>query len=146
MSDFGSFLVTYLITTVPMILYVNILFEGIDLYIKSAWKWFKILTWNMMLHGVWSRFYPKNKNCLFFTFHFLQNQIKTNPDFFSFFDKNTKDYQIHDQIQEASNFKTGSIAGMYLVNYRCKLDSLKIFLMKICHLKIEIETRLRNQK
>ena len=99
-----------------------------------------------MLHGVWSRFYPKNKNCLFFTFHFLQNQIKTNPDFFSFFDKNTKDYQIHDQIQEASNFKTGSIAGMYLVNYRCKLDSLKIFLMKICHLKIEIETRLRNQK
>ena len=55
-------------------------------------------------------------------------------------------YQIHDQIQEASNFKTGSIAGMYLVNYRCKLDSLKIFLMKICHLKIEIETRLRNQK
>ena len=93
----------------------------------------------------WSlvKFLSKKQKLPFLTFYFLQNQIKTNPD------KNAKEYQNHqnhDQIQEASNFTTESIAGMYLVNYRCKLDSLKIFLMKICHLKIEIETRLGNQK
>ena len=38
-------------------------------------------------------------------------------DFWFFFDKNAKEYQNHqnhDQIQEASNFTTESIAGMYL--------------------------------
>ena len=56
-------------------------------------------------------FLLKNKNCPFFTFYFLQNQIKykQTQTFLSFFDKNTKDYK----IQEASNFPTGSIDGMY---------------------------------
>ena len=93
-------------------------------------------------------FIQKTKIAFFYIlFSLKSNQNK--PILSSFFDKNVKEYQNHqnhDQIQEASNFTTESIAGMYLVNYRCKLDSLKIFLMKICHLKIEIETRVGNQK
>jgi len=59
-------------------------------------------------------FLLKNKNYPFFTFYFLQNQIKykQTQTFLSFFDKNTKDYK----IQEASNFPTGSIAGMYILS------------------------------
>ena len=82
----------------------------------------------------------------FFYILFSSKSNQNKPILSSFFEKNAKEYQNHDQIQEASNFTTESIAGMYLVNYRCKLDSLKIFLMIICHLKIEIETRLGNQK
>ena len=63
-------------------------------------------------------FIQKTKIVFFFYILFSSKSNQNKPRFFSFFDKNTKDYyQIHSQIQEASNFTTGSIAGMYLVNY-----------------------------